>query len=236
MSTVRLLPAIEPAVRRPGRPRRDGCAMPREIILERAFAAFARQGYDGVTLRQLATDCGISDSLLSHHFGNKQQLWQEAADSVFAPLYRLLVDTLDGIEAENVALKLRRNLKASLILLATQPQVISFMFREGETENARADHLRRQYVDPYTDRIHQLVDAAADQGLIRQLSHEACTGMVFGIMRMLGMPGVYRHVLAPRLATPESISAYVDEVVSIFYDGLMLPQGNGTAHSRETPP
>lgn len=222
--------------RRRGRPRRDGPAMAREAILERAFAAFARLGFDGVSLRQLAAECEVSDSLLSHHFGSKQQLWQEAADSVFAPLYRQLVDTLENIEAENVAWKLRHNLKASLTLLATHPDVIAFMFREGDTESPRAEHLRLHYVDPYTDRIHALVDEAAAQGLIRQLSHEACTGMVFGIMRMLVMPGVYRHMLAPRLATPASISAYVDEVVSIFYDGLMLPMATGSAAPPESTP
>lgn len=236
MTTTISRPDSPPVARRPGRPRRDGSAMPREAIVERAFAAFARLGYESVTLRQLAADCGISDSLLSHHFGNKQQLWYEAADSVFAPLYRQLVDTLENIEAENLAWKLRHNLKASLTLLATRPEVIAFMFREGDTESERADHLRRHYVDPYTDRIHRLVDEAAAQGLIRQLSHEACTGMVFGIMRMLAMPGVYRHVLAPRLATPDAISAYVDEVVSIFYDGLLLSPATGSARSRETTP
>ncbi|HEX4869873.1 MAG TPA: TetR/AcrR family transcriptional regulator [Moraxellaceae bacterium] len=210
--------------------------MPREAILERAFAAFSRQGYDGVTLRQLAADCGVSDSLLTHHFGSKQQLWQEAADSVFAPLHRQLVDTLEGIAAANVALKLRQNLKASLTLLATRPEALAFMFREGDTESERADHLRQHYVDPYTDRIHALVDQAAAEGLMRQRSHEACTGMVLGIMRMLAMPGVYRHVLAPRLATPESVSAYVDEVVSIFYDGLLLPVATGPAPSPEDTP
>ncbi|MDF2445616.1 MAG: TetR/AcrR family transcriptional regulator [Moraxellaceae bacterium] len=210
--------------------------MARDDILKRAFAAFARDGYDGVSLRQLATTCCISDSLLSHHFGSKQQLWYEATDSVFAPLYRQLVNTLERIEAENVAWKLRRNLKASLTMLGSQPDVIAFMFREGEGENERADHLRQHYVDPYTSRIHALVDEAAAQGLMRQLSHEACTGMVFGIMRMIAMPGVYKHVLAPRLASPESVSAYVDEVVSIFYDGLMLPMANGLARTGENTP
>lgn len=210
--------------------------MSREAILERAFAAFARHGYDGVTLRQLAAECGVSDSLLSHHFGSKQQLWQEAADNEFAPLYQVLLDTLQAIEAENVAWKLRHNLKASLTLLATHADTIAFMFREGDTESERSEHLRRRYIDPYTARIHRLVDEAAAQGLIRPLSHESCTGMVFGIMRMLVMPGVYRHVLAPRLATPESISAYVDEVVSIFYDGLMLPMATGSAPTQENTP
>lgn len=197
--------------------------MSRTQILETAFAAFARQGFDGVTLRQLGRDCGISDSLLSHHFGSKQQLWSEAVDNVFAPLYQRLIQTLEGIEAENVAWVLRRNLKASLTLLASQPDAIAFMFREGEGEHERADHLRRHYVEPYIQRIHTLVDEARAQGLMRHLSHEACSGMVMGIMRLLVIPGIYRHALAPRLATAEAIAAYVDEIVTIFYDGLMLP-------------
>lgn len=196
--------------------------MPREDILHRAFLAFARQGYEGVSLRQLAGECGVSDSLLSHHFGSKQQLWYEATDSAFAPLLGRLVATLEGIEAPNAAWKLRLNLKASLMLLATEPDAVAFMFREGEGDNERAEHLRTHYLQPYTQRIDALADEAQATGLMRPLSHEACTGMVLGIMRMIVIPGLYKHDLAPRLATPDSISAYVDEIVTIFYDGLML--------------
>ncbi len=200
--------------------------MPREEILQKAFAAFARQGYESVSLRQLGKDCGVSDSLLSHHFGSKQQLWFEAVDSVFAPLYQRLVTTLETIEAENVAWVLRRNLKASLTLMASQPEAIAFLFREGEGNDERAEHLRTHYLLPYTQRIHYLVDEARNQGLMRRLSHEACTGMVLGIMRMLSIPGLYRHELAPRLDTPENIATYVDEITTIFYDGLMLPSAS----------
>lgn len=215
-------------LRRRGRPRREVAAMPREAILQQAFAAFARQGYEGVTLRHLARDCGISDSLLSHHFGSKQQLWQEAADSVFAPLYERLIITLESIRAENVAWRLRRNLRESLLLLAAEPAAMAFLFREGEGEDERAGHLRRRYVEPYTARIHALIAEAVAQGLMRRLSFEACTGMVLGIMRMLAIPGLYRHALAPHLASPKAVAAYVDEVVTIFYDGLMLP--TATSH------
>ncbi|MDQ8036223.1 MAG: TetR/AcrR family transcriptional regulator [Pedobacter sp.] len=226
-------------LRKRGRPSRDDSAMPREAILQKAFEAFARQGYEGVSLRQLAKECGVSDSLLSHHFGSKQQLWFEAADSVFMPLYLRLIQTLEGMEAPNVAWQLRGNLKASLSMMALEAETIAFMFREGEGDTERAEHLRTHYLIPYTQRIHALVDEATAQGLMRKLSHEACTGMVLGIMRMLVVPGLYKPALAPRLATAETISAYVDEIVTIFYDGLMLPasqhQASDTPSTNTTP-
>lgn len=202
--------------------------MSREDILNRAFAAFSRQGYEGVSLRQLASECGVSDSLLTHHFSSKQQLWYEATDSVFAPLLGRLVLTLDSIEAENVAWKLRRNLKASLTLMAMEPEAIAFMFREGEGDDERAEYLRKHYLQPYMQRIRELFEEAQHQGLMRQHSHEACSGMVLGVMRLLAIPGLYKHALAAHLATPEKTAAYVDEVVSIFYDGMMLPASFST--------
>lgn len=223
------LSAVCTPLRKRGRPSRDDSAMSREAILQKAFEAFARQGFEGVSLRQLAKECGVSDSLLSHHFGSKQQLWFEAADSVFQPLYQRLIQTLDSVDAPNVAWQLRNNLKASLCMMAQEAQTIAFMFREGEGDTERADHLRRHYLIPYTDRIHALVDQARDQGLMRKLSHEACTAMVLGIMRMLVVPGLYKPALAPRLASAETISAYVDEVTTIFYDGLMLPTASASS-------
>lgn len=196
--------------------------MSREDILKHAFTAFACQGYEGVSLRQLASECSVSDSLLTHHFTSKQQLWYEATDSVFAALLSRLVLTLETIEAENAAWKLRLNLKASLTLMAMEPAAIAFLFREGEGDDERADHLRQHYLQPYLQRIRALFEEAQGQGLVRKLSHEVSAGMVLGLMRMLAIPGLYKHELAEHLASPEKTAAYVDEVVTIFYDGLML--------------
>jgi TetR/AcrR family transcriptional regulator len=195
--------------------------MAREEILKTAFLAFSKQGYESVSLRQLATACAVSDSLLTHHFGSKQQLWYEACDSVFAPLLGRLATTLDSIEAENIAWKLRLNLKASLVLLATEPDAIAFLFREGEGDDERAEHLRTHYLQPYMQHLRGMFEQAQNLGLMRPVSHEAGSGLVLGLMRMLAIPGLYKHELAAHLDTADTIAAYVDDVVSIFYDGIM---------------
>lgn len=195
--------------------------MARNDILKTAFTAFSRQGYDGVSLRQLASACGVSDSLLTHHFGSKQQLWYEACDSVFAPLLGRLATILDTIEAENIAWKLRFNLKASLVLMATEPDAVAFLFREGEGDDERATHLRTHYLQPYMQRLREMFEQAQSLGLMRPVSHEAGSGLVLGLMRMLAIPGLYKHEMAAHLATADTITAYVDDVVSIFYDGVM---------------
>lgn len=47
----------------------------RERILDAAEALFAEHGYDGVTLRQIATRAGVDVALASYHFGKKLDLF-----------------------------------------------------------------------------------------------------------------------------------------------------------------
>ena len=121
------------ASRRRGRPARADAVMAREDILRQAFQAFARQGYDNVSQRQLAADCGVSDSLLHHHFGSKQQLWQDAVDSVFGPLMQVLQARLDMLASSgDAASTLRQNTSQAIKLMMTDPVALEFLFREGE--------------------------------------------------------------------------------------------------------
>ena len=48
----------------------------RERILDAAEYLFAEHGYDGVTLRQIATRAGVDVALANYHFGKKLELFQ----------------------------------------------------------------------------------------------------------------------------------------------------------------
>lgn len=221
-----------PAPRRRGRPSRDAMAMPREDILRQAFAAFARDGYDGVSLRTLAAGCGISDSLISHHFGSKQRLWEEATDSMFQPLYDRLLALLDALalaQDNNATLVLRNNLPQSLKMVAANPVMLQFLFREGEGDNERGEYLRAKYVRPYLARLDAMFAQAQVSGEYRAMAPESRHVFVFGLMRSLVMPGLMRAELAPHLATPEAMSAYIDEATALLYSGLLIHPHEKTA-------
>lgn len=58
----------------------------RERILDAAESLFAEHGYDGVTLRQIATRAGVDVALANYHFGKKLDLFR----AVFARRAELL--------------------------------------------------------------------------------------------------------------------------------------------------
>lgn len=72
---------IQKSTARVGRPRNDDKEKSErgERILNAAEELFALHGYDGVTLRTLASTAGVDVALISYYFGPKQQLF----DTVF---------------------------------------------------------------------------------------------------------------------------------------------------------
>src|SRR3979411_1145279 len=69
--------------KRTGRPKAQDAPVTVEQILDAAFRAFATYGYDGVAVRTLNRDRGVSHNLIHQRFGSKQGLWYAAVDRAF---------------------------------------------------------------------------------------------------------------------------------------------------------
>jgi len=64
------------ATRRRGR--RPGGADTREALVNAAREVFIEQGYDGATVRAIATKAGVDAAMVNHWFGGKEGLFGEA--------------------------------------------------------------------------------------------------------------------------------------------------------------
>src|SRR3978361_527894 len=75
------------------RPR--NAAATRDAILVSACEAFARSGYDGAGVREIASGAGVTAMLVNRYFGSKEKLFAEVlADTMATP---------DILTAENLA-------------------------------------------------------------------------------------------------------------------------------------
>jgi AcrR family transcriptional regulator len=74
-----------------GRGRHAGYEEQREMILARAAALFARNGYQGTSMNQVAEACGLSKATLYHYYRDKYALLVSIADGHVTRL-RAIVD------------------------------------------------------------------------------------------------------------------------------------------------
>ena len=57
--------------------------MSASLILQAALAHFARDGYEGASLRSIADDCGIKKPSIYAHYTSKDDLFLQAVREVF---------------------------------------------------------------------------------------------------------------------------------------------------------
>lgn len=214
-------PGPEKPLRRRGRPARSASAPTRADLLEQAFDRFAERGFEGVSVRELAADLGVSDSLFHHHFGSKENLWSEAVSHVIAPLQAEVLDVLHRREAIADPLeRLRESTRMVLMWGWSNRRVFRLIFREAGQDSPRGE-LMRQYFEAYQQQVELALLEARRQGRIRDLPLNAAHAMIVGAARTLVDPGLMRSRLDPVLDNEAAMRQLVNGIVDTLFLGLL---------------
>ena len=84
----------------PATPRPRNAATTRDAILNSARAAFARAGYDGAGVREIAAGAGVTAMLVNRYFGSKEQLFTEVIATTMA---RPTILTKENLQSPNLS-------------------------------------------------------------------------------------------------------------------------------------
>lgn len=86
----------------------------RELILDAAIKVFARNGYHGSRISDIAREAGIAYGLVYHYFKNKEEI----LGSIFEQRWSGFLEALEGIASEGTSAEDRLVSVAALILNA----------------------------------------------------------------------------------------------------------------------
>lgn len=151
-------------------------------ILQVATKAFSQEGYDGVTVRQLAEQCGISEPAVYRHYPSKEALYDAVLDSIEARMDR---DTLFN------ELKDEFNLKTLLDKIAEH--VVEFFSANDDIQrllmySALSHHVkarqvydltRGRYVHFLKSRLEALLEAGKLRPVNPEITARCFIGMIF---------------------------------------------------------
>ena len=156
------------AGKRSGRPKAANAPATLEEILDAAFRAFATHGYDGVSVRTLNRELGVSHNLIHQRFGSKQALWYAAVDRAFGQVAELATafdpTVSDPLDQLNLAIR------HFLIHSAKHPELLGLMNIEGRIDSERLDYIYDNYVAPVLAPLGRLLEHLTANGRIRPIS------------------------------------------------------------------
>ncbi|RLC03706.1 MAG: hypothetical protein DRI57_28870, partial [Deltaproteobacteria bacterium] len=87
----------------------------RDQILELATELFSRDGYDKVTVKQLADGCGITEPAIYRHFASKEAVFSEVLESMSS-----------RINCDELFARLENEIEVEVILARIAHHVIEF--------------------------------------------------------------------------------------------------------------
>ena len=140
------------------RPRRKG-EQTRERILDAAEALFAERGFDGTTLRDVASRVGLRNPSLYNHFESKESLYAAVLERDLGPLLGLLVGFVEhGTDATTAAEEI---IAAAMKLLGERPAVARLVQHETLAGGQRLTPMLRDFIAPIFRHGHEMAEDRA---------------------------------------------------------------------------
>ena len=198
--------------------------MPVEEILDKALTMFATVGYDGMSLRTLNRELGVSHNLIHQRFGTKDELWRAAVDFGFGRLVRDMQALFDPTLSEPLE-QLRLAIHRFVAFSAAHPELVALMNIEGRQDTDRLSYIYDTYIEVGLRDVARLLTHLADEGVIRPIRLRD-----FHFLLAHGATAPYS--LAP-LATkfdpsspcePTAIEEHAQLVATVLVEGLRLPR------------
>ncbi len=134
----------------------------RARILDAATRLFIEHGFAAVSMRRLAEASDVTKSLIHHHFGNKEQLWEEVKETAFQTYARKQQEMLETAEQSDAEL-LVSSVRAYFSFLRENPGVVRLFAWTHLEEDQTCGRSDRDLVALGARRIRE----AQEQGLLR---------------------------------------------------------------------
>jgi AcrR family transcriptional regulator len=158
--------------RRTGRPKARDAPATLEQILDAAFRAFATYGYDGVAVRTLNRELGVSHNLIHQRFGSKLGLWYAAVERAFGQQVTQLATAFDPTLSDPLD-QLNYAIRRFVSYSAERPELLGLMNIEARVDSERLDYIYDNYIAPALAPLGRLLDHLREHGRIRPISLRA---------------------------------------------------------------
>jgi TetR/AcrR family transcriptional regulator len=208
--------------KRTGRPRAQDAPATLEQILDAAFRAFATHGYDGVSVRTLNRELGVSHNLIHQRFGSKQGLWYAAVDRAFGQQTTELATWFDPTLADPLE-QLNHAIRRFVHYNAEHPELLGLMNIEGRVDSERLDYIYDNYIAPVIEPLGRLLDFLTSQGRIRPISLRALFFLVaHGAAAPFTLAPLARHFDRTDPRRPKQVSEQAALTADVITNGLRL--------------
>jgi AcrR family transcriptional regulator len=182
----------------------------REKILKVATKLFAKYGFAGTSMDEIAERVGIRKASLYHHFSSKQEIYEELIKRVFAEIIKIFQVSFSSGDI----LKDAENLISKIMNFILQNEdYVKILLRELLDENLPVKQFALEYVPKILSFGSEILERGRKEGIFKenvdpiQLSITLAGAIIIYF--------VFRPVIEPFIKSPFSKKAIAERVKHI---------------------
>lgn len=202
-----------PALRRGrGRPRKDD-APDSSMILNAALTAFARYGWEGTNLRQVAEASGVDTALIARRFDGKMGLWCAIVDHV-SDVLRAAFDAAAAAGTDDPRQRLQTTIDHFVRMNMEIPDLGRFFIDQIARPGQRRAYVIEKMWESYRAMMLPVMEDAHRAGILPSGSNPATT--VALLLGAVSMPLLMRATALEDMDDPAARDDFVREVTGLF--------------------
>ncbi len=202
------------------RPRRDK----RALILEAAVHVFARMGYPGARVSDIAREAGIAYGLVYHYFRNKEEM----LNTIFEERWSGFLDAVEGIADSATSAEDKLMSIAALVLNAhrLRPEWVKVLVLEIQRSSRFAQPGQLRAVGRFIQAVVRLLRSGQVNGELREdLDPEIAAYLFIGGLEIVITARVLDVIRVDDADEQEYYRRVSCTVVEIFQNGLATGEG-----------
>ena len=196
----------------------------RHTILVAALHIFARQGFESTGMRDIALAAGTTHSLIRHHFGSKEGVWQAVVSKAFhefADAIHISAQPSSTLSNEPAA-QLQRIVQAFLSVCARSPEIIQLLLHEGTEKSTRLEYVMKQ-AEPLEEIINPLLPRVQQQGDLQQFdNHSFVLYLITAGAAPFGFFAFSNQILQTNILSEEQTQRHIDRVLQTLFPNQPL--------------
>jgi TetR/AcrR family transcriptional regulator len=214
---------------RRAQPRQERAERSRRDILDAARMSFARGGYEGTNIRDIAEQVGVTHTLIRYHFGNKEELWKAVVDEMFARLSASMAPDKTGKLDLRTRAGLESWLRHYIRYCAKHPEHVRIMIHESMGQSERLDymvsHIRRSHTG-----LIPVFYRLMEQGIVPQMWLVSFFYIISAICQMpFVLSSAIDRLYSVDITSEEAIETHTEAVIAMVLGQPSLNKANWPA-------
>ena len=197
---------------RPTKNRANGA----EKIKKAALYEFARGGYQGTSISQIAETAGVARPLIQHHFSGKEDLWKKAVSEN----YDEFIDSLKIAKENFIEDDSEKNillLSETLVKFASEnPFLIRIITDETRQNSYRATWIRKRYLLPVHNFATSLIESMMSKSSQKKINITQAN-LIPVIFGALNFPFIDSDTISDVYSVDVYSKKYIQEHTNIIF-------------------